>query len=343
MPRRQFLVAALALAGALTGSTRAHAQAPDGSTAKVSAEALFDEGRRLMGDGKPQDACPKFAESERLDPSPGTLLNLANCYEKIGRTATAWATYRQGASLASAAGRADLTATAERHADTLLPTLPRLTVTVESPVEGMTVNLDGVSVGRAEWGVAVPVDPGDHTLDASAPKFRPWSSKVTIVAQPTTTMLSVPALEAAPVEAAPPPPAAPAPAPAPVQPARAETEEGAPGRLQRTGGLVLGAVGVVGLAVGIGFTAAAKSTYNNSLADCRSNAPDECTQAGVTQRNSAVNDGNVATIALSVGAAAIAGGLVLWLTAPSLPASHATHASVGIVPTLGGGAVRATW
>src|SRR5262249_43356511 len=69
---------------------------------KVAAEALFEEGRRLMSEGKVADACPKFADSQSLDPSPGTLLNLASCYEKMGMTATAWATYREAASLASA-------------------------------------------------------------------------------------------------------------------------------------------------------------------------------------------------------------------------------------------------
>ena len=69
----------------------ARAQAPT-STDKVAAEALFEEGRRLVAAGSFVDACPKFADSQRLDPSPGTLLNLASCYEKLGRSATAWAT-----------------------------------------------------------------------------------------------------------------------------------------------------------------------------------------------------------------------------------------------------------
>jgi hypothetical protein len=106
-------------------------------------------------------------------------------------------------------------------------------------------------------------------------------------------------------------------------------------------GLVLGAVGVVGLGVGAGFAVGAKSAYNASLPECQPNAPDQCSQAGVNQRSSAVNAGNVATVAVVVGAAALAGGVVLWLTAPT--ASRPAQAAVGLVPAVGGGAVRVQW
>src|SRR5271156_1769624 len=86
-----------------SGAARAQAPAPPASaTDKVAAEALFEEGRRLVAAGSFADACPKFADSERLDPSGGALLNLASCYEKLGRSATAWVTYREAASAASA-------------------------------------------------------------------------------------------------------------------------------------------------------------------------------------------------------------------------------------------------
>src|ERR1700735_2048415 len=99
---RRHVGATLAFAAILGSAGHARAQ---GSTAKVAAETLFEEGRRLMTDGKAAEACPKFAESQKLDPSPATLLNLASCYEKTNRPATAWATYKEGASAASAAGR----------------------------------------------------------------------------------------------------------------------------------------------------------------------------------------------------------------------------------------------
>jgi hypothetical protein len=293
---------------------RAQAQQATSNTAKVAAETLFEEGRRLMADGKATEACPKFAESQRLDPSPGTLLNLASCYEKSGRPATAWATYREGASSASATGRQDLLATAQRHAEALLPSLPRLSLSVTGPADGLSVALDGVAVGRAEWGMAVPVDPGDHTVDATAAHFKPWSTKLTVSKDPTTTTVTVPVLEAAPADA---PPSPETPSPAPPMTAPPASTGGDPGSTQRMVGIVVGAVGIVGLGVGAGFAFGANSAYKGSLSDCLPNTPNECSAAGVSQRNNALSLGNIATGFVIGGAVAAAGGVVLWLTAPS--------------------------
>src|ERR1019366_5157952 len=60
------------------------------SNTSVAAEALFEEGRSLVAAGKYAEACPKFADSERLGPSVATLLNLAKCWGRGGRTAPAW-------------------------------------------------------------------------------------------------------------------------------------------------------------------------------------------------------------------------------------------------------------
>src|SRR6188508_1232334 len=84
--------------------SRAEAQV-SGESRRAAAEALFIEGRRLVAEGKTAEGCAKFAESQALDPGVGTLLNLARCYERIGRTASAWTTYREAASRAQAAGQ----------------------------------------------------------------------------------------------------------------------------------------------------------------------------------------------------------------------------------------------
>src|SRR5262245_43999718 len=125
--KRRF--AALTLVAALIAVPSAQAQSN-----KVAAEALFEEGRRLMSEGKIADACPKFADSQSLDASPGTLLNLASCYEKLGMTASAWGTYREAASLAAASGRTDLVAVGQKHAESLGPKLSRLSIVVTNPI-----------------------------------------------------------------------------------------------------------------------------------------------------------------------------------------------------------------
>src|SRR5262249_2265450 len=84
----------------LSSATAAFAQADP-----ASAQTLFDQAKQLMADGKYRDACPKLEESQRLDPGPGTLFQLASCYEKIDRTATAWAAFLEVAAAAKAADR----------------------------------------------------------------------------------------------------------------------------------------------------------------------------------------------------------------------------------------------
>lgn len=334
--RRAAVLSSLGLA-LLTGRV-ARAQGND----KVAAEALFEQARSLMASGKFADACPKFADSQRLDPSPGTLLNLASCYEKLGRTATSWATYREAASAANAAGRADYVAAAQRHADALAPKLAKLTATVTQPVEGLQVKRDGVDVARSEWGVPIPIDTGSHAIEASAPGYKPWSSNVDVPQDGAAITVTVPALEAAPTSPtpapAPPPALAPAPAPAPAGP----PPDPSTGSTQRILGVVIGGVGVVGLGIGGAFALVAKNKYNDSLPDCQTANPNVCNSSGVQTRNAALGDGNAATVAVVIGAAALVGGAVIWLTAPSAPSSPSTG-RVYLAPTLGGAVLQGAW
>jgi serine/threonine-protein kinase len=335
-------------AAAMARANPACAQAAPSSSDKVAAEALFQDGRKLVADGKYAEACPKFADSQRLDPSPGTLLNLANCYDKLGRTATAWATYREAASAANAAGRSDYVATAERHASALEPKLSRLTVSVAQPVEGMQVARDGVLVPRGAWGTAMPVDPGPHDLTASAPGYKGWVSSVTVAPDASRANVTVPALEALPPEALPVPSPAPSPASvpqpteAPVEPPPGFAETGASrGSGQRILGVVFGGLGIVGLGVGTAFALSAKSKYDDSLNACETANHDLCNPTGISQRNDARSAGDAATVAFGLGAAALVAGGILWFTAPRASAAPRTgSASLVVAPTLGGAVVK---
>lgn len=333
-------VCAAALVAGLTCAATARAQAPGGND-KVAAEALFEDGRRLAAAGNYADACPKFADSQRLDPSPGTLLNLASCYEKLGRSATAWATYKEAASAANAAGRSEYVATAQRHAEVLSPKLAHLTMQVPQPVEGLQITRDGVRIDRAEWGLAIPIDAGAHAVEASAPGHKPWSTSVDVPQDGAQASVTVPALEALPVEATP-TPVPPPPVTPPVNPP--QPVDTSTGGVQRAIGAIIGAAGIAGLGLGTVFAVIAKNKYNDSLPNCRPDDPNTCNSTGVSTRNDARDAGNVASIALGVGAAALVGGAVIWLTAPhagSPPASGS--ARIGIAPALGGAVLQGAW
>ncbi len=332
---------------AVTLSTAsAHGQTAAGD--KVTAEALFEEGRKLVSDGKYADACPKFADSERLDPSAATLLNLASCWEKVGHSASAWATYKEAASVANATGRRDYLAAAQRHADALAPTLAHLTLAVTSPVDGILVRRDGVNVDRAEWGTAIPIDPGTHTLAASASGYKDWSGSVDVTENGAPVTVTIPPLEPAPVDqtiAPIAPPIAPEKLAAPTgnEPPRA-AEDGHPGNGQRLAGWIVGGAGVIGLAVGAGFAVAAKGKYNDSLGDCEANNHNLCGSTGLSERSDARTAGDVATALLVVGGAAVVGGAVLWLTAPGGKKEETVRSGTLLVaPTLGGAVLRGTW
>ncbi len=332
------------IAASVAAGAPALAQAPSPSGSNVAAEALFEDARALAAAGKYAEACPKFADSERLGPSVSTLLNLANCWEKAGRTATAWATYRQAASAADAAGRKDYLATALRRADGLAPKLARVTVTITQPVPGLEVKRDGVVVESAEWGTGIPVDTGSHSIEASAPGHKAWQVALDVAQDGAQASVTVPALEelpAAPALAATPPADATALPASPSSPAKPppEARPGA-GGTQRAIGVVVAGLGVVGLGIGTAFAFSAKSKYNDSIANgqCPTD-PNICDSTGVSERNSARDAGNIATVAFGVGAAAIVAGGVLWFTAGHAGMQLAS-APLQVSPTLGGFVAR---
>src|SRR5258708_2013252 len=72
----------------------ARAQKP--SEADVNAaDALFQSAKAAMDRGDLATACPRFAESQRLDPAVGTTLNLGECEARSGKLAAALAHYEE--------------------------------------------------------------------------------------------------------------------------------------------------------------------------------------------------------------------------------------------------------
>ena len=177
---RRARAAAVLCALAASLAPRASAAASSDEVDEAAARALFAEGRKLAAAGDYPTACPKFEESFRLDPGIGTGFNLADCWEHIGRTASAWGRFLGVAAAAKALGQGEREQVARERAAALEPGLSRLTVLVPSPDAGLVVKRDAVPLGPASWGVAVPVDPGPHVVQATAPGRRPFSLEVTV-------------------------------------------------------------------------------------------------------------------------------------------------------------------
>jgi hypothetical protein len=195
---RGYALVALLLCLALPAPVAAQTE-----TRAAVAEALYRQARDLMAAGKYDQACPKFAESQRLDPATGTLLNLAACHEKQGRLATAWLEYSDAQMAARRDARDDRVDYARTRAQELEPKLSRLTLSLASGADdaALSIELDGASVGRAVLGAPTPVDPGLHTVRVSAPGKKPWSASVQIGATADQQSLVIPALKTAPPEA----------------------------------------------------------------------------------------------------------------------------------------------
>jgi hypothetical protein len=326
MPSGSRLTALVTLTVALASAPLARAQ----GTSEAAATALFDEGRRLMGEHKFAEACPKLAESERLAPSGGTLLNLADCYEHTGQTASAWVAWKDVASRANAAGKADVEKRALTRAAALEPGLARLTIAVDtgSDVSGLDVKRDGVAVGHTEFGLAIPVDPGPHVIEATAPKKKGFSVKVDVAAKQTDARATV-ALEDDVSASTPTPPPETTPAlPPPAPPPSTEHEGG--GTAVKTIGVVVGGVGVAGLVLGSVFALNAKSKNDEALQPQNCRTSSLCTQTGLNLTSDARTSAAESTIAFTVGGLLVAGGILMWIVAPSSVAKT----GVRVVPLL---------
>lgn len=190
---RAHSIAATFVVAAVVASAHAHATAADLATA----EALFGDARRLMAADRYPEACPKLEESERLDPSIGTELNLASCYQHVGHTASAWAMFLKVAGEARAAGQSARERVARERASALEPTLSRLVLVVKKDTAppGLVVKRDGDFVGSAQWGTALPVDPGVHAISADAPGKKHWGANVSVPPAGQTVSVPVPSLD----------------------------------------------------------------------------------------------------------------------------------------------------
>lgn len=313
--------ASLSLAVVLAASLAATpAFADPAAQDRATARAMFDEGRRLAHAGNFVDACPKFQESQRIDPGIGTLFNLADCYEHTGRTASAWSNYLEVADAAMQAKQAERERIARARAARLVPRLSHLVFTLADKTDSVSIRLDSTVLGAGAVGAALPVDPGAHAVLVSAAGKKNWATTVTIPEGATHTV-DVPALESEVVTAPPlpsPPVIAAAPAPPPLAPnpqtPRLLESHSEPKRpFQRPVALGLSGLGVVGLAAGTFFGLRAQSQWSTAEPQCPGAV---CTPSGHRDWSDSRRNATASTVAFASGGALLAAGVVLWLTAP---------------------------
>ena len=190
---RACAVTVLAVTGIVCQLATARAQSAE-------AEMLFRDGRELVKQGKIAAGCDKLVASERLESSVGTLLNLGDCREKLGKLASAWAAFRKAEAMAKRTGGDDKRqAEASRRAAQLEPQLPNLEIDVSHRLDGLVVRCDGEIVTDAQWSTELPLDPGNYTIAAEAPGYQAWRTTVPVGLGAKRQVVVVPGLARLPV------------------------------------------------------------------------------------------------------------------------------------------------
>ncbi|WP_394839159.1 hypothetical protein LVJ94_19920 [Pendulispora rubella] len=293
-------------------SPRAKAQHTDPATAQT----LFDSAKALMKEERYAEACPLLLNSQRLDPTAGTAINLALCYEKNGQTASAWARYLETVELAARLGQTERERYARERAKALAPTLSYLRIRGADLPAAAIVQRDGVVVDRALLSNDAPVDPGSHAIQVGAEGYKPWSTEVNVPSGPTHLDVDIPRLERNE------PPAAGDMA-ADVSGASHE-DVAASRRRHRTWGFVGLGAGAVGVGVGAFFGLRALSQKSDADAKCNGSL---CQAGGPELQDDARRSATFSTVGFGVGLVAAGVGTYLLLTAPSAPAAHSNVAT----------------
>lgn len=297
---------------------------------KALAETLFLEGKNLMVEGRHAEGCTKLEQSQAIEAAVGTMLYLAECYENTGRLASAWAMFREASSRARAEGQPDRAQAGAERARSLEPKLSRITVNMakEHQVPELRLRLDGNVLPMSLLGSALPVDGGNHTLEAEAPGHQPFSIQLSVTDPAGAVAVQVPALT--PLQRSTPEPE-PTPAPAAAAPTSVADSEPQPegDDTRALVGLALGGVGLVGIGVGGYFGLKAADDDDEAEAICPRLDPCE-DQRGLDLTERAQSKALVANVLYGVGGAALVAGVILYLTAEDGDAASASRPAIEV-------------
>ncbi|EYF06605.1 hypothetical protein [Chondromyces apiculatus] len=305
----------------------------------AAAKALFTEGLEHMEAGLYEKGCPALRESYRLDPRIGTLFTLAECEAKWGRIATAVAHYsnyiNQVASMPAGQRlkQQEREKVAEKQKNELSPQVPELTLNLPPGAPaGTVVKRNGVIMAAPTLGVALPVDPGEHSIETRAPRGKVTTKTISIERGKKVTLV---------LEVAPPDPRVVGPEGGPAGAAggpgtgpgnAGPVSPGTDGSGRRIASFILGGVGVAGLAAGGimgGLTMAKKTALEDGYDEgngCKF-AEDRCVGTYSSDLTQAKTFGWISTVGFGVGVASLGVATFLFLTDSSGDAAPSESAS----------------
>ena len=312
-------------------------------THRAVAQRLFEQGRALMQAGRFDEACPKLAESHRLDPAGGTVLNLAICYEKHNKTATAWVTFEDARASARRDRNQQRLEYATKHIEALQSRLSYVTVVVGDAAPGLDIRLDGRLLAPPVWGTDIPVDPGTHRVEASAPQRAAWTHEVVIRRDAERVSIAIPVLTPSTDTLAEPQPAQPSkPVAAPPATTRAAPSTREPAADDAGGtstlGYVIGGVGVAAVGFGSYFGIRAMSAWNDRNDHCDGTG---CDEAGLVAGDDADGYAKLSNVGFGIGLIGL--GLGTYLVLSDDAGARGTRIEPTVASSGGGVTLRGAW
>jgi hypothetical protein len=291
----------------LSASAPAAAQGEARSASSPIARDLFERGKERWASGNYEEAAALLAASHHQAARAGTLLLLADTYERLGRLHSAREAFQRAAALARASGDDTLEYRASTREAALVPRLPQLEIRVPRPMpRGLVVTLNGAEVPAEQLNTPLEKDAGHYQVDARALGYRAFSVQLSLSNDgPSPRSAQVIAVLLAPdgEETA----------PEPDEPAAARRE---------LGWWVGGAGGAVLLASVVTLVVAVNENQSSEEAcglagGAAWDDPNACSQSGVDSRNQARLLANLATVGGVLGLAGVGAGVALHLSAGS--------------------------
>jgi len=300
----------LAIVGAAAGPARAD-----------RADQLFKKGKKLLAEKRYAEACTAFEDSDRIDPGIGAKLNVAKCYQEWGKLATAWRWYSDAERMA-ATTKDDRATKIHQLIEDLDPGVPRLTLNAapDANTSGVVLKLDGIEIDIHTLGTERRVDPGPHQIEyivdgqtkgRLVPVERGGSFEVTLELprKPRTNRAGSTTGSGDPIDD--------------------------PGRNRRLIGLGASGAGGLTILISVVATLRARSDYQHAITGYCRGTTTMCDATGLDRTQTARSHANIASWFTIAGAAMVAGGVYLYLTAPR-PRTHAGEHAMYIAPAVGG-------